>query len=160
MSETEFTTVRNKNNYKKMENDLQNLQRKIYSPKVDLISLDNYFKVRIELPGVEKSTIKIQIKEQQIILISGIRNSEFNDLENSKVIYSETRYGNFIRRVKLPEVIKPFYFNANDCNLKNGVLYLQFEKQAEKQAEKQFEKQAEKQAEKQPEKKLNWADEI
>jgi hypothetical protein len=35
-----------------------------------------------------------------------------------------------MRRIKLPEVIKPFYFNANDCNLTNGVLYLQFTQQS------------------------------
>ena len=157
MSEKEFTTVKNKSNYKKMENDLQNLQRKIYSPKVDLISLDNLFKVRIELPGVERDTIKIQIKEQQIVLISGIRNSEFNEgLENSKVIYSETRYGKFMRRIKLPEVIKPFYFNANDCNLTNGVLYLHFEKQSFTQDIAQREPITQ-QSFTQP---INWADEF
>lgn len=157
MSEKEFTIVKNKSNYKKMEFDLQNLQRKIYSPKVDLISSDNFFKVRIELPGVERGTIKIQIKEQQIVLISGIRTSLINlDKETDKVIYSETKYGNFIRRVKLPELIKPFYFNTNDCELTNGVLYLQFEKQAEKQPEKQPEKQFEIQINKN----IDWADEF
>jgi HSP20 family protein len=135
MNETEFTTVKN---VKKMEN---NIQRKIYSPKVDLISTEKFFNVRVELPGVEKSTIKIQVKEQQIVLISGIRSSEFNDTNNSKVIYSETRYGNFIRRVKLPELIKHYF---NDYKLINGVLYIEFEKQSEKQFDE----------------KIDWVDEI
>lgn len=131
MSESKFTIVKKKhNNYEKLENDVKNLQRQIYSPKVDLISSDDSFKVRIELPGVQKDTIKVQLKEQQIVLISGVRNSLLmSDLsETDKIIYSETKYGNFIRRVKLPEIVEQFYFNINNLELVDGVLYLQFKK--------------------------------
>jgi|LakMenE18May11ns_1017448.scaffolds.fasta_scaffold9876727_2 HSP20 family molecular chaperone IbpA len=131
MSESKFTIVKKKhNNYEKLENDVKILQRQIYSPKVDLISSDDSFKVRIELPGVQKDTIKVQLKEQQIILISGVRNSLLmSDLsETDKIIYSETKYGNFIRRVKLPEIVEQFYFNINNSELVDGVLYLQFKK--------------------------------
>lgn len=131
MSESKFTIVKKKhNNYEKLENDVKILQRQIYSPKVDLISSDDSFKVRIELPGVQKDTIKVQLKEQQIVLISGVRNSLLmSDLsETDKIIYSETKYGNFIRRVKLPEIVEQFYFNINNLELVDGVLYLQFKK--------------------------------
>jgi HSP20 family molecular chaperone IbpA len=130
----EFTVVKNKryvdrrqsvtNN--KTSNEILNLQRKIYSPKVDLVSCSDSFKVRIELPGVPIDTIKVEVKEQQIVLISGVRISLHE--ETDKVIYSETKYGNFIRRVKLPELVEHFYFNQNKCDLVNGVLYLQFQK--------------------------------
>lgn len=135
-NEGKFTVVKSKHhNYQKLENDVKNLQRKIHSPKVDLISSDNSFKVRIELPGVRKDTIRVQIKEQQIVLISGIKNTEFTENSNEeesnhKVIYSETKYGNFIRRIKLPELIEPFYFNSKAYDLYDGVLYLEFQKQS------------------------------
>ena len=132
----EFTVVKSKRtvtnkktftNEKRYENDVKNLQRKIYSPKVDLVSCSDSFKVRIELPGVPIDTIKVELKEQQIVLISGVRIS-LHEEETDKVIYSETKYGNFIRRVKLPELVERFYFNQNKCDLVNGVLYLQFQK--------------------------------
>ena len=141
----EFTVVKNKrtitnkktftnekrhdSNYQRLENDVKNLQRKIYSPKVDLISCSDLFKVRIEIPGVPIDTIKVELKEQQIVLISGIRTSLVSlHEETDKAIYSETKYGNFIRRVKLPELVESFYFNKNKCDLVDGVLYLQFQK--------------------------------
>lgn len=142
MSEQDFTVVKNKrdvttkknytnknNNYQKLENDVKNLQRKIYSPKVDLISSSDVFKVRIELPGVQKNKIQVELKEEQILLISGTRTSciILNE-ETDKVIYSETKYGNFVRRVKLPDFVEPFYFNQNKCELIDGVLYLELKK--------------------------------
>ena len=141
MSESKFTIVKKKhNNYEKLENDVKNLQRQIYSPKVDLISSDDSFKVRIELPGVQKDTIKVQLKEQQIVLISGVRNSLLmSDLsETDKIIYSETKYGNFIRRVKLPEIVEQFYFNINNLELVDGVLYLQFKKKRKSNSKSVF----------------------
>jgi HSP20 family molecular chaperone IbpA len=130
--EEEFTVVKNKRNVtnkKTFTNEISNLQRKIYSPKVDLISCSNLFKVRIELPGVLSDTIRVELKEQQIVLISGVRTSLISlDQETDKVIYSETKYGNFIRRVKLPELVEPFYFNKNEHVLVDGVLYLEFQK--------------------------------
>ena len=54
----------------KLEQDLKHLQKRINSPKVDLVQINNIYRIRIELPGVERESIKIQIKENQIILIT------------------------------------------------------------------------------------------
>lgn len=132
-----FTVVKNKRNVNKKhfvyenqnENDIKNLQKKIYSPKVDLISCLDYFKIRIELPGVQENTVNIELKEQQIVLISGTRTSLISlNEETDKVIYSEAKYGNFTRRVKLPELVEP----PTDYNIVDGVLYVQFKKKSNK----------------------------
>ena len=73
MSETEggFTVVKNnkRTNLQKLELTIKNLQKKVNSPKVDLIQNDYFYKVRIELSGVKQETVKIEIKEEQIVLI-------------------------------------------------------------------------------------------
>lgn len=128
-NKNEFGKVTYKNKQKNNNNlelELKNLQRRIHSPKVDLIERQQYYLVRIELPGVTRDSIKIQIKEHQIILISGSKNIE-DTLDQDRIIYKESKYNNFVRRIKLPNPIK--YFNLNQkLNLENGILYLQFEK--------------------------------
>ena len=125
-NEFEKVTYKNKKDTVNSEIELKNLQRRIHSPKVDLIERDQYYLVRIELPGVTQDSIKIQIKEQQIVFISGFKNKE--DIHDTdRIIYKESKYNNFTRRIKLPSSIK--FFNLNQkLNFVNGILYLQFEK--------------------------------
>jgi HSP20 family protein len=106
------------------EQDIRNLQRRIHSPKVDLIERASYYLVRIELPGVDKETIKVNIKDNQIVFISGTKYSS-NILETDKVIYRESKFDNFTRRVKLPS--KVLRFN-NRLDFHNGILNLSFDK--------------------------------
>lgn len=137
MSDNEFKTVSykiNKNTKKSRDTprdtsrvDIRQLERRIHNPKVDLVERDSYYLVRIELPGVAQESIKIQIKDRQIVLISG---SKLQDPinETDRVIYRECKYNNFIRRIKLPEPIK--FFNIDEkLHLTNGVLYLTFERE-------------------------------
>jgi len=134
MSDNEFQTISYKNKNFKNKNSqnilrdtqLKNLERRIHSPKVDLTERDKFYLVRIELPGVTPESIKIQIKEHQIVLVSGSK-LETPTLETDRIIYRESKYNNFVRRIKLPGPIK--YFNINEpLNFSNGVLYLTFEK--------------------------------
>jgi HSP20 family molecular chaperone IbpA len=138
MSDNEFKTVSYKTN-KNTKNtprdtprvdrrqELKNLERRIHNPKVDLVEQNSNYLVRIELPGVTPESIKIQIKDHQIVLVSGSKLQEPIN-ETDRVIYRECKYNNFIRRIKLPEPIK--FFNINEkLHLTNGVLYLTFERE-------------------------------
>lgn len=120
------------------EQDIRNLQRRIHSPKVDLIERDNCYLVRIELPGVDKETIKVNIKDNQIVFISGSKYNS-NILETDKVIYRESKFNEFTRRVKLPS--KVLRFN-NRLDFNNGILNLSFDKkpQSEQYVEQSVEK--------------------
>jgi HSP20 family protein len=110
----------------KLENDLKNIQKRINSPKVDLVEVDNFYKIRIELPGVDKESIKIQIKESQIVLLSYTKH--LISYTNENVIYREARYNESTRRIKLPSPVKYDQLNIHDLHLDNGVLYLEFQK--------------------------------
>jgi HSP20 family protein len=109
------------------ENDkeIQNLHKRIYSPKVDLIERESCYFIRIELPGVEKSSIKISVKDDQIVFISGKKQLD-EILDTDKVIYKESKYNDFTRRVKLPSIIVPNL--NNDLDFKDGILKLFFTK--------------------------------
>jgi HSP20 family molecular chaperone IbpA len=124
----------NDNNLQNRDIELKNLQRRIHSPKVDLVERDQLYLVRIELPGVTPESTKLQIKDQQIIFISGSKKLE-DSYETDRVIYRESKYNDFVRRIKLPGPIK--YFNLNQkLDFSNGVLYLKFEKAKSSDLEK------------------------
>ena len=109
----------------RLEQEVKNLQKRIHSPKVDLIEREDYYMVRIEIPGIDKNSIRIQIKEQQIVLISGTKLPE-EIFEEDNIIYRESRFDRFMRRVKLPGQIE--YTEFQDFDLLNGVLKLKFNK--------------------------------
>lgn len=121
------TPKKNYNNNSKLEQTLKNLQKKIHSPKVDLIERDNFYLVRIELPGIKLDSLNIEIKESQFVLISGNKSTN-NIYETDRVVYKESKYDKFMRRVKLPGKVKPLDFNTNNLDFVNGVLNLAFEK--------------------------------
>jgi len=79
------------------------------------------------LPGITLDSLNIEIKESQILLISG--NKTTNNLyETDRVVYKESKYDKFMRRVKLPGKIKAIDFNKDNLDFVNGVLNLTFEK--------------------------------
>ena len=123
-----FTRVQHKkktvSSNSRYEQDIRNLQRRIHSPKVDLIERAYCYSVRIELPGVDKNTIKINIKDNQIIFISGTKTIS-NIIETDKIIYKESKFDDFTRRVKLPGQVLRF---NNVLDFSNGVLNLTFDK--------------------------------
>lgn len=121
------TTKKNFNNVSRLEQSLKNLQKKIHSPKVDLVERDNFYLVRIELPGIKLDTINIEVKESQIVLISGSK--YVNDIyETDRIVYKESKYDKFMRRVKLPGKVKVTNFDKDKFDFVNGVLNLSFEK--------------------------------
>lgn len=107
------------------EDEIKNLYRKIHSPKVDLIDRNSVYFIRIELPGVEKSSIKIDVKDNQIVFISGKKYID-NISNTDKIIYKESKYNDFTRRIKLPSLILNEY--DNDFDFKDGVLRITFQK--------------------------------
>lgn len=129
MSHNDFQTVSSKQSkVSKLQQEITNLKKRIHSPKVNLIERNNFYLIKIELPGVLKESINIEIKENQIILISGNKNQD-ELYDTDRVIYRESKYNNFIRRIKLPSIIKHTKLDNENLTFQNGVLYLSFEKQ-------------------------------
>lgn len=107
----------------RLQQELLLSQKRVNSPKADLVELGEHYIVRVEFPGVEQSNISFELKDDQIALFS-VEKPLLED-PNEKVVYRECRYGKIMRKVKLPgkvhqtEVSKSF---------ENGVLTVVFQK--------------------------------
>lgn len=80
-----------------------NLLKREHSPKVDLIEKNDKYIVRIDPIG---ENINIELRENRFFLIS-FNKPNFID-EDSKVIYTESKFGKITRRVKLPSNISSY----------------------------------------------------
>ena len=120
-----FKVVEYKKNKKiNYEEEFRNLQKRLHSPKVDLFERDYSYFVKIELPGVDSDSLEISFKDDQIVFVSGSKVKNFI-LNTDKIIYRETKYNDFNRRIKLPGLVQ----NKNyTYHFHQGVLFLNIQK--------------------------------
>ena len=110
--------------FKDMEFELNNLRKRENTPKVDLLDLGDKFSVTMELPGVLSDDIKIELLDDQFILVSGSK-KQLNEFKNDQIIYTECKYGNFTRRVKLKTLVK---LDTIQVTFDNGILQIILDK--------------------------------
>jgi HSP20 family protein len=72
-----------------------------WSPKVDLFEKDGRLFTRIDLPGVKREDIKVEVTDGHLAL-SGERTNEKEEKKDN-VYRTEREYGSFHRVVPLPE---------------------------------------------------------
>jgi HSP20 family protein len=76
-----------------------------WSPKIDVIERDNRMVTRVDLPGMTKKDVTVEVKEGYLTL-SGERKREFEETKGNWY-RTEREYGRFYRAVPLPEGVKP-----------------------------------------------------
>ena len=89
-----------------------------WAPKVNVFENDKLYTVTLDIPGVEKKNVNIEV-EGSALIVSGKR-VEVNEKDMS-LYYSQTLYGNFSRTFNLPEEINVEKISAK---YKNGTLNL------------------------------------
>ena len=89
-----------------------------WTPEVSVFENDKLYTVTLDIPGVEKKDVNIEV-EGSTLIVSGKR-EESNEKDMS-LYYSQTRYGNFSRTFNLPEEINVEKIGAK---YKNGTLVL------------------------------------
>jgi HSP20 family protein len=72
-----------------------------WAPKVDLFEKDNRFFTRVDLPGVKKEDVTVEVTDGYLAL-SGTRTREKEEKKDN-VYRTEREYGQFYRAVPLPE---------------------------------------------------------
>jgi HSP20 family protein len=75
-----------------------------WAPKVDVFEKDNRLFTRIDLPGVKKENVKVEVTDGHLVL-SGERTEEKEEKKDN-VYRTEREYGSFYRAVPLPEGVK------------------------------------------------------
>ena len=89
----------------------------IWAPKVDVVTKDNMLITRVDLPGMKKEDVLVEVQDGKLTL-SGERTKETKEAKDN--FYREEReYGSFCRTVPLPKGVK-----ADDVKamFANGVL--------------------------------------
>ena len=89
-----------------------------WTPEVSVFENDKLYTVTLDIPGVEKKDVNIEVEGSSLI-VSGKR--EKANEKDMSLYYSQTRYGNFSRTFNLPEEISVEKINAK---YKNGTLVL------------------------------------
>jgi HSP20 family protein len=97
--------------------DKAQLPQGIWSPQVEVFERDNELVLRVDLPGLTRDDINIELADDSLT-IEGERKNEHE--ETGEGYYrSERSYGQFYRRIPMPEGVK-----AEDAkaSFSNGVL--------------------------------------
>lgn len=111
----------------------QEFENAIWSPLSDISEDKDNFKIRLDLPGMKKEDVKINM-ENNMLSISGERKQE-KESDNSKYHRVERVYGKFYRSFTLPESIE---HEKIDAEFKDGQLTITVPK-SEKAKPKQLE---------------------
>lgn len=94
-----------------------------FSPELNVIETEGAFQIELDLPGVEKEDIEINLQEG-ILTIRGERKSRKMEGTESE-IRSERFFGSFSRALRLPSEIKEKKIAAR---LEKGVLFVELPK--------------------------------
>ena len=73
-------------------------------PEIDVFEKDNRLVTKIDLPGMKKEDVKVEVTDGQLA-ISGERKSEAEE-KGEQLYRCEREYGSFYRSVPLPESAK------------------------------------------------------
>jgi HSP20 family protein len=98
----------------------------MWSPAVDIIERDVEYEVRMELPGVLKNDVKINI-ENNVLTIRGEKRQQSNE-EEKGYRRVERSYGAFQRSFNLPTSVRP---DKTDATVADGVLTVRLPKAEE-----------------------------
>jgi HSP20 family protein len=95
---------------------------KRWSPQIEVLHNDQELIVRVDLPGLTKDDVKVEITDN-LLTIEGERKQESE--EQAEGFYrSERAYGNFYRAIPLPEGAKT---DKAKAAFNNGVLEIKLE---------------------------------
>jgi HSP20 family protein len=75
-----------------------------WRPEIEIFELENMLKIYVDLPGIKKEEVKIELAEN-ILTISGERKREKEEKKGA-YLRSERVYGTFLRTIPLPETVK------------------------------------------------------
>lgn len=88
-----------------------------WSPKIDVFARDNFLVTRVDLPGMKKEDVTVEMTDGYLTL-SGERKRETEEKKDN-FYRTEREYGSFYRSVPLPEGVK---LEDVKATFTNGVL--------------------------------------
>jgi len=77
---------------------------RMWAPEIEVYERDDKFVVRVDLPGLNKEDVKIEVTHDELT-IGGERKLEKEELVEG-LYRTERTYGTFYRRIAIPEYVK------------------------------------------------------
>ena len=90
-----------------------------WSPKIDIHETDKNILINIEIPGLDKKDIKIEVKNNNLIISGELKYEEIT--EGTQCLKTERRYGKFERILSLSDKIE---VNKITASYDRGILKL------------------------------------
>jgi HSP20 family protein len=127
--------------FSEMENDLQSLAERLersthgggdlipFNCAVDVAESDEEYTISADVPGLKKEDIKVQVEQNNTLVLSGERSTE-ETTEEDTMRRRERTVGRFERRFKLPQGTEK---ESIEAEITNGVLKLRIPKSKEKE---------------------------
>lgn len=89
-----------------------------FQPACDIKEAKDHYLVSFDMPGVKKEDIKIEVRNNQLV-ISGERRHEMRQEEGESTLRHERAYGKFERTFELPKTVNT---DKIEAHYENGVL--------------------------------------
>jgi HSP20 family protein len=99
----------------------------VWSPSTDLVETDDDFRLHLDVPGMTKDDITINL-QNRTLTVSGERSSERTD-ESEEFVRVERAFGTFHRTFTLPDTVDADHIEAT---YDNGVLTISVPKTEER----------------------------
>ena len=97
-----------------------------WSPRVDVVELEDKFEFSAELPGISKDNVKLELNEN-ILTISGEK-SQDNEGSDRNIHFTERFFGSFHRSFRIPA---PVDSGKIEAAFENGILRITLPKSEE-----------------------------
>ncbi len=93
-------------------------------PDVDIVEEENHYRLHADMPGIDKTDIKVEI-ENGVLTLSGEKKVARKEEKAGSYYHYERSFGSFSRSFSLPEHIDA---NSIEAHYQNGVLQLSIKK--------------------------------
>ena len=103
----------------------------MWSPRMDLIETDGGYDLHMDLPGLTKDDVSIDVENHRLV-VHGQRQEETRT-EDANVLRMERRYGHFYRSLLLPDAALP---DKAEATFRDGVLTIHVPKSEAKKPKK------------------------
>jgi HSP20 family protein len=102
----------------------------LWVPDVEVNEQDNQLQVRVDLPGIPKENVKVEI-EDGVLVVQGERREERSEGDERRGFRrTERRYGSFYRAIPLPEGVET---DKAEAHMKDGVIEVRLPMNAQRQ---------------------------
>ncbi len=101
-----------------------------FRPAVQILENKNEYKIDVELTGVKKEDINVELAEDSVSINAETKFEKKKDDEN--LHFTEFRYGTFTRTIPLAAKIK---VDESSCEYKDGILHIKLTKDEPEKSE-------------------------